>query len=294
VDAARLGDALELVVPDTAVTGEPLGTVADDVARRHPILRGATVTMGGMDSYMAAHGQGVSVPGRLAATFGSSSSLIAGESTGDARGWLYGPMRRILPGPSAYWQGGQSTAGLALDAVARVAGRTWRELEPPAAAIPPGSDGLVFRETLLDRRAPWPRAGMRGVFDGLSLAHGTGHLGRAALEGVVFGARLAARPLSPDEIVITGGLAESPLFRDVLATAMKRRVGTLRHRSAAAFGAAFAHATDDVASLNPVVSWTEPSPADPAFEWAFERYVRLHNLPASVGEVAAPEERRAA
>jgi len=294
VDAVGLREALDLVPRETLITGQPIGAVSPGIVAAHPFLGAATLTMGGMDSYAAALGEGVTQRDRLATSFGSSSSLVAPRDTGDALGWLYGPMQRILPGGRAYWHGGQSTAGLALDVVGRLLGRRWENVERLAASAPPGSDGLVFRETLLDRRTPWPRAGLRGVFDGLSLSHGPGHIARAALEGVAFGARLAAQPLDPSEVVIAGGLADSGLFRTILATALRRPVGTLRHRAAAAFGAAFAHDPVRIAALNPVVAWTEPAPQDPALEAAYARYVRLHRMPASVGEAPVSAADRAA
>jgi ribulose kinase len=288
VAAVGLGDALGLVATESAVTGQELGPLGAEVAARHPLLARASVTMGGMDSYMAALGQGVIAPGRLAASFGSSSSLVARTGMGAAAGWLYGPLRRILPGPpDGYWHGGQSTAGLAVDLVAALVGRSWQQLEPLASLVAPGSDGLVFRETLLDRRTPWPESGLRGVFDGLSLAHRPEHLVRAALEGVAFGSRLAASPLRPDDVVVTGGLAESALFRAVLAQSIGRPVGTVRHRAAAVFGAAFAHAPDRIANLNPIAAWVDPAPRTQELEAAYARYIGLHRLPRSVGAVPA-------
>lgn len=282
-----IGPALALVPPESAPTGNPLGPIRGEVAARHRLLDGASVTMGGMDSYIAALGQGVVRPGRLAASFGSSSSLLAGAASGDGRGHLYGPFRRILPGHGdGYWHGGQSTAGLAVEWAARLLGRSMADLEAAAAAVPPGSDGVVFRETLLDRRTPRPEGGLRGVWDGLALAHGPGHLFRSVLEAVAFGARLAMLPLGPDEVVLTAGLARSPLFVGILAQVLGRPVGLLRHGSAATFGAAFAHDPERIPDLNPVQAWVAPEPPAASLEEAFRRYRALHDLPRSVGAIA--------
>jgi sugar (pentulose or hexulose) kinase len=289
-----LGEALRLVPTESLVTGASLGPVRAEVATRHPLLAGATVTMGGMDSYVAALGQGVVREGRLAASFGNSSSFLAGAATGDGQGRLYGPFRTVLPGsPGGYWHGGQSTAGVAADWAARLLGRSRAELERLAAETPPGSGGVVFRETLLDRRTPDPEAGLRGLWEGLALAHGPGHLFRAVLEGVAFGARMAIEPLRPREIVATGGLAGSPLFLTILAGALDRPIGIQRHALATTLGAAFAHDAERVVALNPVTRWVEPSAGrpgrsrglDPAVEDAFERYRSLHRLPHRLGGV---------
>ena len=281
-----LSAALELVPQESVRTGTPIGPLRTEVASRHPLLRGAMVTMGGMDSYMAALGQGVVRPGRLAASFGSSSSIVAGAETGDGRGHLYGPFRQILPGrPDGYWHGGQSSAGLAVEWAAQLLGRSVSELEAAAAEVIPGSDGVVFRETLLDRRTPRPEAGLRGVWDGLALAHGPGHLFRSVLEGIAFGARLAMEPLGPDEIVVTGGLARSRLFLTILAQALGQPLGRLRHEAAATFGAAFAHVAERIPDLNPVEAWVAPAPRSTTLETAFQRYRALHDLPRTVAAV---------
>jgi sugar (pentulose or hexulose) kinase len=300
VDRLDLGEALRLVPAESLSTGSSLGPVRPEVAARHPLLAGATVTMGGMDSYVAALGQGVVREGRLAASFGNSSSFLAGAATGDGQGRLYGPFHTILPrSPGGYWHGGQSTAGLAADWAARLLGRSRGELERLAAETPTGSDGVVFRETLLDRRTPDPEAGLRGVWEGLALAHGPGHLFRAVLEGVAFGARMTIEPLRPREIVATGGLAGSPLFLAILAGALDRPIGIQRHALATTLGAAFAHDANRVPALNPVTRWVEPSAsrtarsrtanrarqADAAIEAAFARYRSLHRLPHRLGGV---------
>lgn len=286
VDRVGLGEALRLVPAESAQTGASLGPVQPELARRHPLLGGAAVTMGGMDSYLAALGLGVVREGRLTASFGSSSSLLARADMGDGTGHLYGPLRRILPSPaSGYWHGGQSTAGLAVEWVIRLLGRPRAALEALATEVPPGSEGVVFRETLLDRRTPDPEAGLRAVWDGLALAHGPGHLYRSVLEGVAFGARLAALPLRPDEIVITGGLASSMLFRTILANVHGQPVGVMRHGLAAGIGAAFAHVPERLVALNPVVDTTTPTAdgASVSLEESFRRYRVLHRLPRALG-----------
>ncbi len=159
----------------------------------------------------------------------------------------------------------------------------------------------MFRETLLDRRTPDPEAGLRGVWEGLALAHGPGHLFRAVLEGVAFGARMAIEPLQPREVVATGGLAGSPLFLAILAGVLDRPIGIQRHALATTLGAAFAHDAERVVALNPVTRWVEPpggrgaraGKADPAdggdraLTKAFERYRALHRLPHRLSGVPA-------
>jgi sugar (pentulose or hexulose) kinase len=197
-------------------------------------------------------------------------------------------MRRILPGlPDGYWHGGQSTAGLAVDWVVRLLGRSPDDLERAAAGIPVGSDGLSFRETLLDRRTPDPEPGLRGVWTGLTLFHGSAHMYRSVVEGVAWGARHAAGSLRPTEIVATGGLVQRALFMESLATAFRQPIGLLRHERSAAFGAAFAHNAQGSVELNPVVRWIEPNSLAKAS--VFRRYAALHRLPRAITSQTASE-----
>lgn len=289
VDRLGIRDALRLVPQESVRTGELVAPIRPELAASHPLLAGASVTMGGMDSYLAGLGQGVMREGRLALSFGSSSSLLARHDLGDARGHLYGPFRSILPGPAdGYWHGGQSTAGLAVEWAGRLLARAG-DLEAHADRVPHGSEGLVFRETFLDRRTPEPQAGLRAAWDGLSLSHGPGHLYRSVLESIAFGMRWAAVPLRPTEVVVTGGLARSRLFLTILASVLGRPVGVLRHELATVTGAAFAHDPERLTAVNPVVEWIEPGgiERDVALEQSFRRYRALHTLPHRLGGAPA-------
>jgi sugar (pentulose or hexulose) kinase len=275
-----LAEPLALLPEEALRTGDLVGSISPGLSARYPMLAGASVVMGGMDSYLAALGQGVGRHARMTASFGSSSSLVAPTSVGDGRGRLFGPLSRILPAGS-YWHGGQSTAGLSVDWIVQLLGRDRVALETSARSVPPGSAGVAFRETLLGRHPPDPEPGMRAVWNGLTLSHTAGHLFRSVLEGVALGARRAAGRLQPDELVITGAMAESSLFREILASAFARPVGRLRHAQAAAFGAAFAHESDRIPELNQVIEWVEPGRPIPAR--AMDRYLALHRLSPSIG-----------
>ena len=70
-----------------------------------------------------------------------------------------------------------------------VTGLTYDELVAEAAAVPPGSEGLVFLPYLMGERTPHldPRA--TGGFFGLTARHTRGHMTRALMEGVLFSLR---------------------------------------------------------------------------------------------------------
>ena len=257
--ASLAGRAIE----PAAVSGSVHGQTSPSVARRHPWLAEAVILVGGMDSHLAALGMGVAENGRLAISVGSSSAILAGVGAGDASGHLNGPLRRILPGdPGGYWQGGQTTAGLAADWAAGILDRSRAALERRAATVLAGSGGVTFRETLLDRRTPSPRAPMRGRWTGLGLEHGPGHLYRSVLEGVALGIAEAVEPLRPASVVATGGMLRSGLFAQILADVLGSPVGLLRSGETATLGAAFADAPGRISRLNPITRSIDPSGTD--------------------------------
>ena len=251
------------VVPDVRVSGEILGPVR---ARSGwpAAAHGAPLLVGGMDSHLAAVGMGVAAPGRLCLTIGSSSAAIGGRACGEAEGRMYGPLRTAIPGlTEGAWQGGQTTAGLAAAWARHVLGGSAAGLERAAASTPAGSRGVTFRETMIDRRTPAPRAPMTGAWTGLRLDHGPGDLYRAVLEGIAFGLAEACAGLRPREVVAAGGMLRSALFRGILADIVGRPVIRSRDEaSAAMLGAAFADAPERVPGLVRVASVIEPSGAD--------------------------------
>jgi sugar (pentulose or hexulose) kinase len=265
--------AADRVIPDVRPTGSVLGVVLNGSGWPAKVSD-VPVLVGGMDSYLAAVGMGAAAPGRLCLTIGSSSAAIGGIACGDARGRMFGPLRTAVPGlPNGAWQGGQTTAGLAAAWARGVLGGSYAALDRAAASSTPGSRGVTFRETMLDRRNPDPRSPLRGAWSGLRLDHGPGDLYRAVLEGIAFGLAEACGGLEPSEVVTTGGMLRSVLFRTILADVLGRPVARLRETtSAAALGAAFADVPERVAALIPTAATTQPSGAD--YEEARHRYLR--------------------
>ena len=91
-----------------------------------------------------------------------------------------------------------------------------------AASAPAGSGGLICMPLFAGERAPYWNADVRGVFFGLSLAHGKAHMVRSVLEGVGFAVRSVAEAVAdaagaPREIRASGGFARSPFWRQILA-----------------------------------------------------------------------------
>jgi len=119
----------------------------------------------------------------------------------------------------------------------------YARLDGLAAGVPLGSDGLVFLPFMMGARATrWePRA--RGVWFGLTEAHGLDALTRSVMEGVACEVRacldlLEGMRVRVDEVVAVGGGASSRLWNDIFAAVLARPVRVPRQTDAASLGAA--------------------------------------------------------
>ena len=110
-------------------------------------------------------------------------------------------------------EGGQSATGSALTWAKRLFNATFAELDAEAAAIPPGSGGVLAYEKFQGKphsemnnitmelcapslslfaqgsRTPRTNPLARAAFVGLSLSHTRGHMWRALLEAICLGTR---------------------------------------------------------------------------------------------------------
>ncbi|MFN8530483.1 MAG: xylulokinase [Anaerolineae bacterium] len=122
-------------------------------------------------------------------------------------------------------------------------GMGYDELNRHAESVPRGSNGLVFAPYLTGERNPHPDPLARGAFVGLTLRHGIPHLIRSVMEGVAFGMRdqmelLRALGVNPTEAVVSGGAANSPVWRQLITDIMGIPLYTINTTEGAALGAA--------------------------------------------------------
>lgn len=104
---------------------------------------------------------------------------------------------------------------------------TLDDLLEKAAASPVGSRGVRFLPYLLGRGSPQADEHARAAFLGLTLAHQRGDMTRALLEGVAFAYREVLEDFEQlgytiPSLRISGGGARSELWRQIIATLLKR------------------------------------------------------------------------
>jgi xylulokinase len=144
---------------------------------------------------------------------------------------------------------------------------------------------------LTGERTPHFDPDARGVWSGMSLNHGRGHLMRAALEGVAFALRQALGALEETgvqapELLLAGGGTSHPLWRQLLASVLQRTLLVLPDANVSAIGAALlsgvavgAYSDRDVEVLGlatNLVEAVEPEEDEGAYAEAYQRYAESY------------------
>jgi gluconokinase len=262
-----------------------------EVARTVGLPTGVPVVVGAGDGPLANLGSGAVRPGVGALSVGTSAALRAVV-----------PAPRSAPALFCYaltddhWvvggavNGGGSVVRWASLALAGAAADDPRAddvdaaLLAEAAAVPPGSDGLLCLPHLLGERAPWWRDGLTGAYLGLRRDHRRAHLVRAAVEGVAQQLALVLAELPEvGELRASGGALAAPLWRSALAAALAVPLRPAP-ADASALGAALLgwHALGglDLDATADLVPAGPPLPVDPVAAAASRRTRDLHGRTA--------------
>ncbi|GAC1443626.1 MAG: xylulokinase [Chloroflexota bacterium] len=252
LDALNISPSL---LPEVAASTDIVGYVTPEAAEATGLRAGMPVVAGGADNACAAVSMGVVRRGDVLTSIGTSGTVVA--PTVEAR---FDPQARLhafchaVPdtwylmgvvlsaGGSLRWF--KDTVATAEIAQAEAESRdVYDVLMDLASRAPAGSDGLYFLPYLTGERTPHGDPTARGVFFGLSLAHTRAHMTRSVLEGVTYALADSValmRDLGIDVSVIraTGGGAQSPLWRQILADVLNARILTSAEDSGPALGAA--------------------------------------------------------
>ncbi len=267
------------------------GHLSPDIAAEAGLEPGLPVAAGGGDNAAAAVGTGITSPGRISSSIGTSGVLFAhAESASvDPSGRIHAFCHAV---PDRYCLLGVTlSAGGSLRWWRDVTGIDYSELVSEAETVEPGAEGLIFLPYLTGERTPHLDPEARGVFIGLTARHGRGHMTRALMEGVVFSLRdgleiMRGLGVEPTEIRAIGGGASSPLWLRLQAEVFGRPIHRLVIEEGAAYGAALlghvaagTFATvDDAASVVKVMEdVVEPTPAADHYSSVYEVYRSLYS-----------------
>jgi D-ribulokinase len=295
---ARIGTE---VVPGGTALGQGLSPeVAADfgLPSRVPVGAGLIDAHAGGIGTVGARGGHGTVQSRMAYVFGTSACTMASTADPAFVPGVWGPYySSMVPG---LWlsEGGQSAAGAAIDqlvqyhpasgAAKRLAeaeamslvGWLAREAERQggAAALPEQVGQLHVVPEFLGNRSPFADPDAKALIAGLGMdgsVESLVGLYLAGLAGLGYGARqiiaaLQEKGVGIDTIVVSGGAAQSPLVRQILADATGVTVATTEAQEPVLAGAAilgamagghFADASEAMTAMTALGDVYEPDPA---------------------------------
>ena len=243
----------ESLLPRLFESPEICGKVSAAGAAATGLQPGTPVVAGAGDQAAGAVGMGIVTAGAVSATIGTSGVVFAATDRPslDSKGRLH-TFCHAVP---ARWHvmGVTQAAGLSLrwfrdtfGAAATGASDTrdpYDRLTAEAAAVQPGSDGLLWAPYLMGERTPHLDPNARAALIGLTASHTRGHVVRAILEGVAFSLRdsftlFGEMGVPVRNIRLGGGGARSPLWRQIQADVYGHEVEILEAEEGAAYGAA--------------------------------------------------------
>jgi xylulokinase len=236
------------VMPEVFECAAVCARVSTEAAALTGLRQGTPIVAGAGDQAAGAVGMGITRPGAVSVTIGTSGVVFAATEhpSLDRKGRIH-TFCHAIPG-RWHVMGVTQAAGLSLrwlrDQWMPGAGDAgYDELTAEASRIPAGSDGVLWAPYLMGERTPHCDPTIRAGLVGLSASHTRGHVARAVLEGVAFSLRdtfaiFAELGVPVRQVRVGGGGARSPLWRQIQAATYGIAVETVEAEEGAAYGAA--------------------------------------------------------
>jgi xylulokinase len=225
---------------------EITGRVTESTAQATGLAQGTPVVGGAGDNAAAAIGTGVVRDGRAFTTIGTSGVVFAhtDQIAIDPKGRVH-TFCCAVPG-AWHMMGVTQAAGLSLQWFRNnfyPEDKDYVQINTDAAATPIGANRLIFLPYLMGERTPHLDADCRGGFVGLSAIHTKKDMARAVMEGVSYSLRdclgvLNEMGVHPDNMVLSGGGAKSPLWQQMLTDVFHCNTCLSSKENSAALGAA--------------------------------------------------------
>ena len=240
-------------LPEICDCHQVIGTVTKEAAARTGLCEGIPVIAGGLDAACGALGAGVRCPGQTQEQGGQAGGMsICLDRPVKNDALILG--LHVVPG---LWllQGGSVGGGGCLRWLARELGSPeelaaeetgksqFELLDELAAAVPAGSDGVIFLPYLEGERSPIWDPDAKGVFFGLGYDKTRAHFFRSLLEGVAYALEhnletAEASGVHVDELWSVGGAANSRLWMQIKADVTGKRIVVPESDHATTLGAA--------------------------------------------------------
>ena len=217
--AAEVAPGLEL--PELLWSSEIAGRVTPVAAEATGLPAGIPVVAGTIDAWAEAASVGVRAAGDLMLMYGTTMFLVEVVEGFKPDRTMWGTAG-VTPG-SRTLAAGMSTSGALTGWFRTIVGEPpFERLVEEAAAVGPGSGGLVSLPYFAGERTPLFDPSARGLILGLTLSHSRGHIYRSLLEGTAFGVRhileaLEAAGEPPRRLVAVGGGTKGGLWTQIVS-----------------------------------------------------------------------------
>jgi xylulokinase len=286
-------------LPEIIEPGDAVGTVLPRVAAELGLSPKTLVVKGSMDQAASALGAGNIAPGIVTETTGSVMAIGVTSRTADPAaavrlpyqphvvpGWLYLPYVQTAGSAYKWWRDQFSPAEI--DEAGGDLEAAYGFMNRLAAAVPAGSEGLVFLPYLAGAGTPENDPDARGVFHGLTLKHGRGHCARAIQESIAFLlkkilADFARSGSTFSEVRSMGGGARSDLWLQIKADVTGLPIVRMAEEETSTLGAAILAAVrcgdfpDAAAAAKAMVRLGRRFEPDPSTAAAYARGYALSN-----------------
>lgn len=296
---------------DIVPVGTKAGELTVEMALATGLNAGTAVTVGNVDAHVSVPAMGVTEPGKLVMTMGTSiCSLLLGEEEKQVEGMCGVVEDGIIPGYYGYEAGQPAVGDLFawyvknavpgyIEEEAAAAGMNIHQwLEQKAAAYQPGETGLLALDWWNGNRSVLVDTDLSGLILGLSLKTKPEEIYRTLLESTAFGTRkivdaFTQNGLAVDELYVCGGLPhKNQLLMQIYADVTNRVIKVADSYQTPALGAAMfgavaagaanggfdsiLDATSKMARIKEEV--IQPIPENVAiYEKIYEEYAQLHD-----------------
>jgi xylulokinase len=295
-DLVALAHVARATVPRKTRSHEILGRISVAAASATGLPAGTPVIGGAADHIASALGAGVIRAGDVLLKFGGSVDVLtaADHATPDARLYLdyhlvpglYVPNGCMATGGSALnWFAANFAGGER--AAASAAGQTLHQrLDALAQGVPAGAEGVRVLPYFLGEKTPIHDPDARGIFAGLTLSHGLGHLWRALLEAYAFAIRHHVEVLEEigyrtDRFLVSDGGSSSDVWMQIVADVLQRPLQRLKGHPGSCLGAAWTAAmglglADDWEGIARFVAKAERIVPDPGRAGLYDKGYRAY------------------
>ena len=239
-------DIDKTMLPTVFESPEVCARVSSEAESVTGIAAGTPIVAGAGDQAAGAVGMGITRPGAVSVTLGTSGVVFAATELPslDPGGRLHTFCHAI---PNRWHvMGVTQAAGLSLRWIRDqfcAPAYSYAELSKEAASVPPGCDGVLWAPYLMGERTPHLDSSIRAALTGLAASHTRGHVARAVMEGVAFSQRdsftiFAELGVPVNKVRVTGGGARSALWKQIQADVYGHAVETIAADEGGAYGAA--------------------------------------------------------